>query len=82
MSQGLSDGAVVGITDDGYMIVTENHCCPHWNRTDGGLSGVKECWYCRYADFRKSTGVHISCSICRCPENRVDTQMDFRKNEE
>ena len=43
---------------------------------------MRECWYCKYADFRKSTKVHICSSICRCMENRVDTRFGFMKNEE
>ena len=73
-------GEIVGVTDDGYPIVTEGYSCPHWVGT-GGLSTMRECWYCKYADFRKSTQVSIHSSICRCAENRVDTQFGFTKNE-
>ena len=43
------------------------------------MPAVRECWYCRYADFRKSTKLHIRSSICRCMENRVDTRFGFMK---
>lgn len=82
MTEKKAHGAVIGITDEGYPIVTEDHSCPHWVASGRGLSTVRECWYCKYADFRKSTSVHMSSSICRCMENRVDTQFGFTKNEE
>lgn len=74
-------GAVIGVTDDGYPIVTEDYSCAHWTGASQRLNRVQECWYCRYADFRKSTEIHISSSICRCMENRVDTRFGFTKNE-
>lgn len=74
-------GTMIGVTDEGYPKVTEDYCCPHWAGTGGGLASVRECWYCKYADFRKSTAVHISSSICRCQKNRVDTKFGFTKNE-
>lgn len=65
-------GAVIGVTDDGYPLVTEGYSCPHWVGSGGGLSPVRECWYCKYADFRKRTDVTLTKSICRCPANWVD----------
>lgn len=72
---------VIGVTDDGYPIVTEAHSCPRWAGGRKGRPDVKECWYCKYADFRKSTELKIRKSICRCPENRVETRLGFTKNE-
>ena len=74
-------GTIVGVTDDGYPIITEGYCCNHWAPAKG-TGRIKECWYCKYADFRKSTELHIQTSVCRCPDNRVDTRLDFQKNEE
>lgn len=74
-------GAVIGVTDEGYPIVTEDYSCPRWAGSGRGLSNVRECWYCKYADFRKSTELHMHSSICRCPENRVHTNFGFTKNE-
>lgn len=63
-------GAVIGITDEGYPIVTEEFGCPHWAGSGRGLASLRECWYCRHADFRKRTDVTLAQSVCRCPENR------------
>lgn len=70
MTKSGSHGAVIGITDEGYPIVTEDYGCPHWANSGHGLTNIPECWYCRYADFRKRTDVTLSQSVCRCPENR------------
>lgn len=63
-------GAMIGVTDEGFPIVTEDYTCPRWEGSGGGLAAVRECWYCRYADFRKRTDVNLAQSVCRCPENR------------
>lgn len=81
MAEQAACGAVVGVTDEGYPIVTEDYGCAHWVGAAGGRTALRECWYCKYADFRKSTQLHLSCSICRCMENRVDTRLGFVKNE-
>ena len=67
----MLENGVVGVTDGGRPIVREDYCCPHWAAGGGGLSAVRECWYCRYADFRKRTDVTLSQSVCRCPFNRA-----------
>lgn len=69
-------GAVTGFDDQGRPIVTEDYGCPRWAGSGGGLSVVRECWYCRYADFRKRTDVTLSQSVCRCPENRAAVLED------
>lgn len=79
MSEKKIRGAVIGVTDDGYPIVTEDYSCPYFTGTSRSMPAVRECWYCRYADFRKSTKLHIRSSICRCMENRVDTRFGFMK---
>ena len=70
MAEKEAHGAVIGITDEGYPIVTEDHSCPHWVASGPGLSTVRECWYCKYADFRKRTDLTMAQSVCRCPANR------------
>ena len=37
-------GTMIGVTDEGYPIVTEDYCCPHWAGTGGGLASVRECF--------------------------------------
>ena len=70
MTENGARGAVIGVTDEGYPIVTEGYVCPHWTGSGRGLSTVRECWYCKYADFRKRMDVTLAQSVCRCPENR------------
>ena len=63
-------GSVIGVTDDGYPLVTEGYSCSHWTGAGVGVSPVRECWYCKYADFRKRTDLTMTQSVCRCPANR------------
>lgn len=73
---------IIGITDGGMPIVLPQHCCEHWSC--GGVPmmiGSKECWYCRWADFRKSAEVALEQSICRCPENRVVVMRNGRNED-
>ena len=70
MTKAGTHSGVIGDTDEGYPIVTEEYSCPHWVGAGRGLSAVRECWYCKYADFRKRTDLTMAQSVCRCPENR------------
>lgn len=36
----------------GLLIVKENHCCEHFEPDDGVLVPMKECWCCKWANFR------------------------------
>lgn len=63
---------VIGITDEGMPIVLAQHCCMHWEAGDVPMVGTRECWYCRWADFRKSVDMTLEQSVCRCPKNRVE----------
>lgn len=65
---------VIGVTDDGYPIVTENHCCPYFVCGKPEAVCTRECWYCKYADFRKWTDMSFAKSICRCPQSRSTVQ--------
>jgi hypothetical protein len=54
--------------DNTNPVVGENDSCPHWECGKGeGLTPMKECWYCKYLEFRKETDTHRTHSICRCP---------------
>ncbi len=75
---------VIGITDDGFPIVTGEHSCAYWQPGAGGLYETQECWYCRYADFRKTSQITLQKSICRNPRCRLtpaDRIPDKAKNE-
>ena len=39
--------------ESGLLIVKESHCCEHWEPDDGALVPMKECWCCKWSDFRK-----------------------------
>ncbi|MEF9970622.1 MAG: hypothetical protein RSD01_08615 [Ruthenibacterium sp.] len=72
---------VLGVTDGGLPIVMPNGTCEHWQHSAlPVLSNIKECWYCHWADFRKTTDLSLEKSICRCPENAVKVQCG-NKNE-
>lgn len=75
----VKPGGVIGITDDGYPIVTDDHACPYWQTGTEGLCSMQECWYCKFADFRKTSRMTLQKSICRNPRCRV--VFDGAKNE-
>ena len=56
---------IIGITDDGYPIVTGEYACPYWQAGTEGLCSMRECWYCKFADFRKTSHMTLQKSICR-----------------
>ena len=61
------------IPDDAYPVVRENDTCPHWEYTgDKNLSPMRECWYCKFSDFRKDLSKHLTNSVCRCQINQSD----------
>lgn len=70
-------GGVIGITDDGFPIVTEAYVCPYWEAGAQGICQMRECWYCKYADFRKSSRITLQQSICRNPRCRVAVEEEI-----
>lgn len=70
----------IGITDTGQPIVTPEQSCECFKVGEKPLMDSRTCWYCRYADFRKTTAVRLGQSICRCPQNQVPIEVD-NKNE-
>jgi hypothetical protein len=38
--------------DKGLMIVKENYCCEHWEPNDDVLVQMRECWCCKWSNFR------------------------------
>ncbi|MEG1773790.1 MAG: sensor domain-containing diguanylate cyclase, partial [Oscillospiraceae bacterium] len=62
---------IIGITDEGQPIVTADYQCPHFMTQAARLTGVRECWYCEFSDFRKTCDITLKQSLCRCPKNRV-----------
>ncbi|MEG2745591.1 MAG: diguanylate cyclase, partial [Oscillospiraceae bacterium] len=72
---------IIGITDEGQPIVTADYQCPNFTEQAAWLTGIRECWYCKYADFRKSCDINLQQSICRCTGNRVNI-VSGGKNEQ
>ncbi len=67
--------------DDTYPVVREDETCPHGECAGGeGLAPMRECWYCKYSDFRKDISEHRTSSVCRCPMNRSDGEEERRKS--
>lgn len=62
---------IIGLTDAGEPIIPADGLCEHWSPGKSPTIQRRECWYCRWADFRKTTEVTLNQSVCRCPENRV-----------
>lgn len=62
---------IVGFTDTGQPIVLPEHACPNFRAGRDRLLESRICWYCQWADFRKTTDTALMKSICRCPNNRV-----------
>ena len=49
----------------GMMVVRENHCCEHFEPNDEVLVPMKECWCCKWSDFRTdSNGPTDGYSVC------------------
>ena len=48
--------------------------CPAFEPRTNTPSGLRQCWYCRYADFRKSNEIMLENSVCRHVLNQVKTR--------
>ena len=57
------------ISNGNFLVVMENDTCPHWEPAgDTNLIPMRECWYCKFSDFRNETKEHRTYSICRRPK--------------
>ena len=45
---------IVGYNNEGYKIVSEGDFCEHWEPEHGTLVPMKECWCCKWSDFRSN----------------------------
>lgn len=71
----LSAG-ILGYTDDGIPIVTPTYNCDFFVGEENCLCFVRECWYCKYADFRKCISATMSQSTCHCCANKIQLRKD------
>ena len=62
----------------GLLIVQENHCCEHFEPDDGALVPMKECWCCKWSNFR-ADNKGSSCdsySVCNYAGNARRKSVD------
>lgn len=52
--------------DVGMMVVREDHCCDHFEPNDDALVPMRECWCCKWSEFRseKEGGPSDGYSVC------------------
>ncbi len=50
----------------GLMIVREDYCCEHFEPDDGALVPMKECWCCKWSNFRADSKDSASESYSVC----------------
>ena len=53
--------------ETGLMIVKESYCCEHFEPDDGALVPMRECWCCKWSNFRTDDGKDSfeGYSVCR-----------------
>lgn len=63
--------------NDTFPIIKEDDTCPNWAaQKKPGLITMRECWYCKFSDFRKQMDEGKTYSTCRCPKNRITPLKD------
>ncbi len=72
-ARGIPD--VVGMTEAGRPIITSTGCCGHFERQNGALTSARECWYCKYADFRENTEQQTHYGICRLKRSKPSPKL-------
>ena len=52
--------------DLGMMVVKEDHCCDHFEPNDDALVPMRECWCCKWSQFRSDNaeGSADGYSVC------------------
>ena len=59
-----------------FHLVKEDDSCRFWEYSgDASLLPMRECWYCKYSDFRKKHGEHKTLSVCHCPQNVIENDI-------
>ncbi len=61
----------LGYSDEGYPLILSYSVCELFEASGDSSYPMKECWYCKHADFRKSTDVVIENSICKNPLKKI-----------
>ena len=61
---------------DGSLVVEEWDSCPYWEAHPiPGLWTARECWFCKWADFRVDTTIHMHESVCHNARNRKEVTI-------
>lgn len=58
----------------GYLLVTEKECCNHFEPDQDVLVAMKECWCCKWADFRK---IEIEPRSCPALDNDEKQSLEY-----
>lgn len=53
----------------GGKYVTATYVCPYFEADISSVLIMRECWYCKWADFRKDKQTVLEASRCRHPLN-------------
>lgn len=57
-------------------IVKEDGSCQYWEHSgEVCLVSMRECWYCKYSDFRKHGAERKGESVCHRPENVIENYI-------
>lgn len=55
---------------DMSRLVRPEDICTLWEEGKDCLVPMRECWFCKYSDFRENTSMMMKQSVCRHPLNR------------
>ncbi len=70
-SKGTENSAAANCTEAAISrLVRPEDVCPLWEEGNDCLVPMRECWFCKYSDFRKNTSVMMKQSVCRHPLNQ------------
>lgn len=63
--------------DEGLRVVREDYCCEHWEPDKGVLVPLRECWCCKWSNFRiEGTNTEVeNLSVCNY-EGDVETAIN------
>ncbi|QOX63008.1 hypothetical protein FRZ06_06455 [Anoxybacterium hadale] len=66
---------VIGTSAAGWWIITSTGCCANFERQESALACARECWYCKYADFRENTALQKHYGTCRRKSSKPSVKL-------
>lgn len=58
--------------------VKENGVCPLWEESRlPGMAMLRECWFCKWSDFREDTEEYQHTGTCRNPKQQKNWEEDI-----